>query len=156
MIFILIVLCLNGCEKFIVFDYLLPEKYECVYCFIPEKTKLCVNDTTIFFTKEDLRLLPLLDWEEGYKRGQISLGSGTIDSLFDNWGSDKVSFFIFDKDVVDTIPWDDIVQNYCVLQRYDFTKEELKRIRCQIKYPPTEEMANIKMYPPYDKYSQPY
>lgn len=149
---ILMALSITGCEKYIAFDFLLPEEYECVYCFIPEKTKNWVNDTTIFFTKEELRLLPLLDWEGGKKRGQISLGSGTIDSLFDNWGSDRVSFFIFDKDVVDAIPWDDIVKNYCVLQRYDFTREDLNQIKCQIFYPPTKEMAQIHMYPPYNTF----
>ena len=63
-----------------------------------------------------------------------------------------MSFFIFDKDVVDALPWDDIVKKYCVLQRYDFTREDLNRINCQILYPPTKEMAQIHLYPPYNTF----
>ena len=148
----LIAQCLTGCEKFISFGFSLPEKYECVYCFIPEKRIKWSNDTTICFTKEDLRLLPLSPWGEGEKYGVVSLGQGTIDYLFYCWESDTVSFFLFDKNVVDTMPWDEIVKNYCVLQRYDFTKEDLNRIRCHIYYPPTEEMATIHMFPPYETF----
>lgn len=144
-----IVICFTGCEKYISFDYLLTDKYDAVYCFIPNKRKTWVKDTTICFYRENLRLLPLLDWKEGIKRGQISLGSGTIDNLFDKWKCDTVSFFIFDRDIVDNYPWEYIIQNYCVLQRYDFSKEDLVQLNCQISYPPTKDMADIRMFPRY-------
>jgi hypothetical protein len=144
-----IVIGVTGCEKFISFEFLLADKYDSVYCYIPDKRVACVKDTTIYFSKGDLRLLLLRDWKEGIKHGEISLGSGTIDNLFDNWQSDTVSFFIFDRDTVDLYPWDYIIQNYCVLQRYDFSKTDLEQLKCQISYPPTEEMSKIQMFPPY-------
>lgn len=149
---ILISICIAGCEEFVSFDYLFTDKYDAVYCFIPDRMETWVKDTTICFSKEELRLLRLLDWGDGTKRGQISLGLDTLDHLFDyEWQCDTVSFFIFDVNVVDTCSWDDIVQNYWVLQRYDFTKEDLDRIRCQISYPPSPEMKDIKMWPPYEE-----
>ena len=146
---ITIVICVTGCEKYISFDFLFADKYDAVYCFIPNKREAWIKDTTIYFSREDLRLLFLQDWEEGIKHGQISLGSGTIENLFDNWQCDTVSFFIFDRDTVEVYSWDYIIQNYCVLQRYDFSKTDLVKLKCQISYPPTEEMANIHMFPSY-------
>ena len=145
-----LVICITGCEKFISFDYRFTEKYDAVYCFIPDKKEAWIKDTTICFSRDDLRLLPLWDWEKGIRCGKISLGLGTLDNLFRDWQCDTVSFFIFDKDSVDRYPWEEIVKNYCVLQRYDFSKEDLKRLNCQIYYPPTKEMAGIHMYPRYE------
>lgn len=144
-----IVICIMGCEKFVEFNFLFTDKYDAVYCFIPNERESWQKDTTICFSKEDLLLLPLCDWEDGIKGGIISLGMGTLDLFFDNWQCDTVSFFIFERDSVDNNSWDYIVQNYCVLQRYDFSKEDLERLNFQISYPPTEEMAHIHMYPPY-------
>lgn len=147
-----IVICISGCDKCISFDYLFTDKYDAVYCFVPDRMETWVKDTTICFSKEDLELLRLLDWGDGTIRGQINLGLGTLENLFNQeWQCDTVSFFIFDVNVVDTCSWDDIVQNYWVLQRYDFTKEDLDRIRCQISYPPSPEMKDIKMWPPYEE-----
>lgn len=145
----IIVVCATGCEKFISFDFTLTDRYEAVYCFIPDKRTVWINDTTICFSKENLQLLPLQDWGDGKRHGQISLGSGTIDSLFDSWQCETVSFFILDKDIVENCSWDYVVQNYCILQRYDFSKADLVRLKCQISYPPTEEMSKVYMYPPY-------
>ena len=61
------------------------------------------------------------------------------------------SFFIFDSKVVENNTWEEVVQNYMVLQRYDFSKEDLARLNCRIFYPPTEEMSEIHMFPPYEK-----
>jgi hypothetical protein len=147
--------CFTGCEDWIAFDYWLPDEYDSVYCFIPERNKTWVNDTAICFSKEDLRLLSLTPCEDGdgnLGHGHIDFGLGTNSHLFKwEWQCDTVSFFIFDKDTVDSHPWDYIVKNYCVLQRYDFTKKDLDKIRDQIYYPPTEEMADIHMYPRYKK-----
>lgn len=63
----------------------------------------------------------------------------------------RCSFFIFDSKVVENNTWEDVVRNYMVLQRYDFSKEDLARLNCQIFYPPTEEMSEIHMFPPYEK-----
>ena len=40
------------------------------------------------------------------------------------------------------------VTSYKVLQRYDISPENIKSLKYNISYPPTEAMKNIKMYPP--------
>ena len=45
-----------------------------------------------------------------------------------------------------------ITQNYCVLQRYDFSRRDLEKLNCNITYPPTEEMSDIRMFPRYKEY----
>ena len=140
---------LFGCEPFVAFDYYLPIKYDAVYCYVPEKGMPCKKDTTIHFSVNEMALLLLRDYSDGQKYGHLDLGMGDVDALFREWGCDTVSFFIFDRKVVDNNSWDDVVKNYMVLQRYDFSKDDLVRLRCQIYYLPTKEMSEIRMFPRY-------
>lgn len=159
--FIIILLLFSfvtGCEPFVAFDYLFNDEYEydAVYCFAPEKHKAWKQDTTICFSFEDLTLIRLHSWSDGKKSGQNDLGLGTIDVLFEEWGCDTVSFFLFEKTVVDNNSWEDIVEHYLILQRYDFTINDLIKLKCQIYYPPIEEMSGIHMYPPYEEVTKKY
>lgn len=151
--FILLFSCaiLLGCDKFVVFDYYLRGEFDAVYCYIPEKGIPCKKDTAISFSAEELVLLHLKKDSEGQNYGRIDYGIENIDGLFRRWDCDTVSFFIFDSKVVENNTWEDVVRNYMVLQRYDFSKEDLARLNCQIFYPPTEEMSEIHMFPPYEK-----
>lgn len=63
--------------------------------------------------------------------------------------NDIISIFIFSKASVNKFSWDKIKQDYIILQRYDVSIKELKELNSAITYPPTENMKNIKMYPPY-------
>lgn len=148
-LYLLSIIFASGCDIYTTVDCQFPYKYDEVYFFIPESKEKWVGDTSLCFSRDDLELLKLNDLGDGEKRGQITVGNGDIDYQFKYWQCDTVSFFFFDKDTIDTYPWDYIVQNYCVLQRYDFSKEDLVRLNYQISYPPTEEMAHIHMYPPY-------
>lgn len=148
----LIMICVTGCDKAITFSYIFPDDYDEIYCFVPGRHEKWTKDTTICFSKEYLQLFSLFKWGDGTKGCLLNRGLGTIENLFNQeWQCDTVSFFIFDVNVVDTCSWDDIVQNYWVLQRYDFTKDDLDRIRCQISYPPSPEMKDIRMWPPYEE-----
>lgn len=148
---IFVILFLSGCEKFVGFGYhFYDDNRLSVYCYIPDWDDNSPKDTLINFSKEDLWNLSLCLGEDNVFHGNISYGLGTLDKLYSSWNADTVSFFIFDKDVVDNTPWADVVQNYMVLQRYDFTKADLERIRCQIYYPPTEAMKDIRMWPRYE------
>ena len=139
----------TGCEKFVIFDFYFPIQYDdSVYLFIPERTSQWVKDTSICFSKEELQLVKLDNWGNS-KIGAIDFAMGTVEHQFYEWGCDTVSFFIFDRDIVENYSWQYIVQEYCVLQRYDFSEQDLIRLRCQIPYPPTEEMKDMHMYPPY-------
>jgi len=44
----------------------------------------------------------------------------------------------------------DTIRKYVpVIQRYQLTLQDLERLNYVVTYPPTEEMKNVKMYPPY-------
>jgi hypothetical protein len=63
--------------------------------------------------------------------------------------TDTLSLFIFDADVIDQYSWDIIKEEYKILKRYDLSSQDFKRLKYIITYPPTEEMKDVKMYPPY-------
>lgn len=62
--------------------------------------------------------------------------------------SDTLCLFIYDADTVNAYSWEEIKSGYKILQRYDLDIKELDR---PIYYPPTEEMKDIPMYPPYEQ-----
>jgi hypothetical protein len=62
---------------------------------------------------------------------------------------DTLCLFIFDADTFNAYSWEEIQDGYKVLQRYDLSPENLKILKRQITYPPTEAMKTMKMYPPY-------
>lgn len=70
------------------------------------------------------------------------------DARKDPWNH-TICLFIFDADTINTYSWQQIQDDYKVLQRYDLSPENLKTLKHQIPYPPTEAMKNMKMYPPY-------
>jgi hypothetical protein len=69
-------------------------------------------------------------------------------SCYENFSYTNI--YIFDEQVLETISWNTVGENYMVLQRYDLTPEDLQKLKWQIPYPPTEVMKDMKMYPAYD------
>jgi hypothetical protein len=63
--------------------------------------------------------------------------------------SDTLMIYVFDAEIIENIPWSTIANGYMILKRYDLSLEDLAKLNWTITYPPTEEMKNIKMYPPY-------
>lgn len=58
--------------------------------------------------------------------------------------------YIFDADTVKKYSWDEIRAGYKVLKRYDLNIENgLKEFNSVITYPPSENMKDVPMYPPY-------
>ena len=70
--------------------------------------------------------------------------------------NEKMCLFIFYKDVVNSVPWETIRKDYMVLQRYDLSIDELEKLNWTVYYPPTEEMKDIDMFPPYGEGSNRY
>ena len=62
-----------------------------------------------------------------------------------------MSVFIFDSEILENIEWKEIRDNYMILKRYDLSLEDLQKLDFTLYYPPTEEMKDIKMYPPYEE-----
>ena len=65
--------------------------------------------------------------------------------------NDTLSVFIFDAEVLENTDWEEIRDNYMILKRYDLSLEDLQKLDFTLYYPPTEEMKDIKMYPPYEE-----
>ena len=65
--------------------------------------------------------------------------------------TDTIRIFVFDKEIFEKTHWSVIRDQYLILQRYDFTKAELATLGWHIAYPPTLEMKDIKMWPPYEE-----
>lgn len=60
----------------------------------------------------------------------------TWKKLFDNQPSGyKLIVFLFDRSIVETVPWDTIKKNYLILKRYDLSLEDLERMNWTITYP---------------------
>ena len=57
-------------------------------------------------------------------------------------------YYLFSRDTLETVSWEEVVKEYKVLARYDLTLEDLERLNWTIYYPPNEKMKGIKMYYP--------
>ena len=62
--------------------------------------------------------------------------------------------FVFDADTIDYYGWSYIRDNHINItkQRYDLSLDDLIKLDFILQFPPTEEMRNIKMWPPYGTY----
>ena len=76
-------------------------------------------------------------------------GDGSLTSTFKILPDDTLSVFLYNEDTLTKYDWTTICQEYKIIKRYDFSIEDLKRIKKVIVYPPSLEMQNIKQYPPY-------
>ena len=61
--------------------------------------------------------------------------------------ADTLSIYIFSKSVYEDTAWSNVRSGYQVLQRYDLSLENLQRLDFKVPYPPTTEMAGMKIYP---------
>jgi hypothetical protein len=65
--------------------------------------------------------------------------------------SDTLTIFTFDAETVENTPWDTVTSKYLVLQRYDLSLRDLQKLNWSVPFPPSPEMKDMKMYPPYKK-----
>ena len=80
-----------------------------------------------------------------------------IPSRFGDFHSDTISFFVFSSDSLSLLGWDSVRSSYNVLQRYDIRVNEYVSLYNNLKwdfpcFPPSQEMRDIKMWPPYGTY----
>lgn len=61
--------------------------------------------------------------------------SKCIETKMHENGAEKLTVFIFDKQLIDTTPWSQIRQNYQVLKRSYYTLDELKDLNFELVYP---------------------
>lgn len=63
--------------------------------------------------------------------------------------ADTLSIYLFDDNIFSSDDWADIRENYKILMRYDLSIEDLERLNWKVTYPPSENMKDIKQFPPY-------
>lgn len=91
-----------------------------------------------------------LDVESHNYNDQALLRLTTWESLFIKM--DTLIVFVFNSDTLLSRGWDYVKDHNIVAQRYDLSLSNLQNLDWKITFPPTEEMQNIKMWPPYGTY----
>lgn len=71
------------------------------------------------------------------------------DEVINDLTSDTMSIFIFHSDTLDKYSWDEVREGYKILQRYDLSLKDLQKLDWSVTYPPSPEMKDMKMFPPY-------
>lgn len=101
-------------------------------------------DTTVVADQERLRqILPMTT---------ASFGSGSPwDEEIERLPSDTLSVFIFSSDTLNTFPYSEIRDDYKILKRYDLSIEDLELLNFKVTFPPTQQMQNIRQFPPYEQ-----
>jgi hypothetical protein len=60
-----------------------------------------------------------------------------------------ISIFLFTVDTLDKYPWSQIKKDNKILQRYALSVDDLIKLDWKVTYPPSPQMKDMKMYPPY-------
>lgn len=69
--------------------------------------------------------------------------------VFKKLPQDTLSVFIFHTDTLNKYFWEEVRDGHKILKRYDLSYKDLEKLQFQIPYPPSPEMAKMKMYPKY-------
>ena len=81
---------------------------------------------------------------------EVLISRGSYESKFISM--DTLIVFVFNSDTLSSRGWDYVKDHNNVTQRYDLSLSNLRNLNWRIAFPPTEEMRNIKMWPPYGTY----
>jgi hypothetical protein len=122
-----------------------------VFINTTNKTLYIVWDDTTILSKYNGN--PYSNWNKALPNGENNTGLFNMSNgrsyCYENTLNDTLHIFIFEDNVLATYTWQEVVDNYMVLQRYDLNLTDLQQLNWQISYPPSEAMKDIKMYPPY-------
>ena len=58
-----------------------------------------------------------------------------------------VSLYIYNPDTLAKYKWQQIIDDYNILKRYDLILGDLQRLDFKVAYPPDAGMEGIQMYP---------
>ena len=136
-----------GCDNGVGVSFAMTEECDSLLCFFPFRDQPWPKDTSIIFERKWLRRVHFKKNRQGVYEGFVGLGVGTPESVFEEWKADTVSVFLFDPEVVNNTPWENVVKEYLVLWRFDLTKKDLDKLHWTLHLPPTEEMAGMHMWP---------
>ncbi|MBQ3581202.1 MAG: hypothetical protein II975_09465 [Bacteroidales bacterium] len=106
-------------------------------------------DTTLPYSKS-----PQMRDVEAGRSCVYSQTSATIEQRYAGYNTDTISIFVFSFDTLNSFGWDAVRNTYNVLQRYDISILDYNSLSDFPTFPPSEEMRNIKMWPPYGTYDE--
>ncbi len=72
----------------------------------------------------------------------------TEEEIFESIPSDTLSLYMFHPDTLAKYEWQQILDDYNILKRYDLSLEDLRRLDFKVTYPPDTNMEGVRMYPP--------
>ena len=75
-----------------------------------------------------------------------------LSDIYAQYRTNTISLFVFSTELLSAVGWDSIRTTYSVLQRYDIGLNDFQSLSHYPTFPPTEEMRNIKIWPPYETY----
>lgn len=138
---ILLNLALNSCEEFYPL-YVTNNTSNIIYYTIAEPRTFITYPDTIGIVKNNF--------------GNIRTGRSTNNLRSKEWKeiilalpSDTLSIYFIEGQVYENEDWEDIVNEYQILKRYDLSIEDLEALDFNVPYPPTSAMSDIRQYPPY-------
>lgn len=63
-------------------------------------------------------------------------GRGCLELVFkDRIASDTLMIYVFDSQVLESMPWDTVISQHLILKRYDLSLDDLGRLDWTITYP---------------------
>ena len=119
-------------------------------------------DTTITFARHFVQY----PFKAKSTKDYVYLCYHDVAAVYEHYKTDTLSFFIFDNSLIDRKgmndwewvqkTWDNVAKNYKVMARYDLSLKDLRKFSVSntsiaISYPPTPEMKDVKMWPPYEE-----
>ena len=127
----------NDAEYSIGFYFALGGNYGTLY---PDTLLPTTNQYIIKEIKRDSRYI----YDSGIKWEEI----------YSQFPKDTLSIYIFHTDTLNQYTWEEVRDNYLILNRYDLSLDDLTKLNNkysvpEIPYPPNERMKNMKIYPPY-------
>lgn len=78
-------------------------------------------------------------------------GHSSMQEYYADYNTDTMSLFVISTYTLKKDGWDFVRDSYDILQRYDIGVNEFNHT---LSFPPSEEMRDIKMWPPYGTYDE--
>lgn len=125
---------------------------EFIYIMNKSNKKITVDfsknkqDTTFYCSKTGRTILFTVKSNSTFELNDGDTYSGWDTNL------ELLTVFILDGELYEKYwqqPCDTIRKYVPVLQRYQLTSDNLQQLNWTVPYPPTEDMKDMKMYPPY-------
>ena len=108
--------------------------------FVNKSDKTILDYSKSFIYPDTAIVMGTSPFDEKVK--QFAIKPNSTYKKEDNWKSylsksksGVMTIFLFDKAVVDTVPWNKIREDYLILKRYELTLQQLDSLNWTITYP---------------------